>query len=425
VKRILSAYYPALTHPVLRRVLPGVALSALGDGMSAVAIAWLALRLSHSAVVVGAAIAAYSLPGALGAALLGRWMRRRGGAPLAFANAIVRAAALGLAAALALGGLLDPFWYVCLLGVSSLLSAWGMAGRYTLIADLLPPAERVTGNTVFGALDQVSLMIGPALAGVLSALAGPAVAIAADAATWVALALSYAGVMSLVAPPAPSSTPAPPSPATPTPSRAWSVIRADRTLVGLIALSFAFYLLYGPVEVALPVHVAADLHGSAALLGTFWAVFGVGAVVGELSAPFVRRRWSMWPTMTAIVFGWGVALVPLGLPTPLWLALASFCAGAVIWGPWTSLSMAVFQDASPPSALAALLAARGSLLIIASPLGTALGGPLVAALGARGTLLASALMSVALAAAAAAALFLGRSRNPSTQRWYSHDPAAT
>ena len=60
-------------------------------------------------------------------------------------------------------------------------------------------------------------------------------------------------------------------------------------------------------------------------------------------------------------------------------ALAAFCAGALIWGPWTSLSMAVFQDASPPSALAPLLAARGSLLIIAAPLGTALGGPLVAA----------------------------------------------
>jgi hypothetical protein len=37
-----------------------------------------------------------------------------------------------------------------LLGVSSLLSAWGVAGKYTLIADLLPPGERVAGNTVLG-----------------------------------------------------------------------------------------------------------------------------------------------------------------------------------------------------------------------------------------------------------------------------------
>ena len=43
-----------------------------------------------------------------------------------------------------------------------------------------------------------------------------------------------------------------------------------------------------------------------------------------------------------------------------------------------------------------VIAARSSLLILAAPLGTALGGPLVAALGARGTLLASALATIAL-----------------------------
>jgi len=63
------------------------------------------------------------------------------------------------------------------------------------------------------------------------------------------------------------------------------MIRSSPVLPGLLALSFVFYLLHGPVEVALPVHVATDLHGSAALLGTFWAVFGVGAVTGELAAP--------------------------------------------------------------------------------------------------------------------------------------------
>jgi hypothetical protein len=384
--------------------------------MSAVAIAWLALRLSHSALLVGAAVAAYSLPGALGAAVLGRWMRGRGGARLAYANAVVRAAALGLAAALALAGLLDPFWYVCLLGVSSLLSAWGMAGRYTLIAETLPPADRVAGNTVFGVLDQVSLMIGPALAGVLTAVTGPAVVIAADAGSWAVLAVSYARVVPLLASSA-ASTPSVPS--APHPG-AWSVIRADRTLLGLILLSFVFYLLYGPVEVALPVHVGIDLHGSALLLGTFWAVFGVGAVAGELAAPLLRRRWPVWRTMTGIVLGWGLALIPLGLPAPLWVALAAFCAGAVIWGPWTSLSMAVFQDASPPSSLAALLAARGSLLIIAAPLGTALGGPLVAGLGARGTLLASAAVTIALGGAAAvlgaSQAVARRPRSASTER---------
>jgi len=41
-----SPYYPAISHPVLRRILPATAASALGDGMSVAAIAWLALRLA-------------------------------------------------------------------------------------------------------------------------------------------------------------------------------------------------------------------------------------------------------------------------------------------------------------------------------------------------------------------------------------------
>jgi Major Facilitator Superfamily len=404
-----SPYWPAVSHPVLRRLLPGLTLSALGDGMSAVAIAWLALRLaapSGRGLWVGAAVAAYSLPGAVGAVALRRWMRGRGGARLAGVNAIFRSSALGAIGCLALAHVLDPVGYVCLLGVSSLLSAWGLAGRYTLIADALPEEHRVAGNTVFGVADQLSYMIGPALAGVLTAAAGPAVVIALDAASWAVLAVSYARAGPLVMAGRPSAER---TGAGGTGLSGWAVISANQALLGLLALSFAFYFLYGPVEVALPLHVAIDLHGSAPLLGTFWAVFGAGALVGELSAPFLRR-FPVWPTMTGIVFGWGMAIVPLGLDTPLWVALTSFCAGALIWGPWMSLSMAVFQDAIPPTALSQVLAVRGALMTLASPVGTALGGPLVAALGARGTLLASGLTTVALAVMTTVALVWRRRR---------------
>jgi MFS family permease len=399
-----SPYYPALTHPVIRKVLPGASLSALGDGMSAVAIAWLALRLAPPAsrgLWVGAAVAAYSLPGAAGAVVLRRWLHGRGGARLVYVNAALRAISLGLAGCLALAHVLNPVGFVVLLGASSVVSAWGVAGKYTLIADLLPAEQRVAGNTVFGLTDQVSLMAGPALAGVLAAAAGPALVITLDAASWAVLAVSYARIAPLVSRAASKTT------ELAAPRGAWALIRSTPVLPGLLALSFCFYLLYGPVEVALPVHVALDLHGSAALLGTFWAVFGVGAIAGELAAPFLRRL-PVWPTMTAIVLGWGLALLPLGFSTPLWLALAAFFTGAVIWGPWMSLSMAVFQDATPPDALAGVLAARGSLLILASPLGTALGGPLVAGLGARGTLLLSALGTVLLGIVTAAILAAAR-----------------
>src|SRR5258706_9988965 len=92
-----SPYWPVVTHPLLRRVLPGLVVSALGDGMSIVAVSWLALQVAPAAqrgIWVAVAVAAYSLPGAAGGALLGRFMRGRSGAQLAGWNATLRAVSL-------------------------------------------------------------------------------------------------------------------------------------------------------------------------------------------------------------------------------------------------------------------------------------------------------------------------------------------
>jgi hypothetical protein len=43
-----------------------------------------------------------------------------------------------------------------------------------------------------------------------------------------------------------------------------------------------FFFLYGPVEDALPVYVATDLHARAPLLGAYWTAFGMGALVASL-----------------------------------------------------------------------------------------------------------------------------------------------
>jgi len=95
----------------------------------------------HGAALTGPGAATAALPGAAGAVVLRRWLHGRGGARLTFINAVLRACALGLIGCLALAGQLGPAGYVALLGVSSLLSAWGVAGKYTLVADLLPPEQ--------------------------------------------------------------------------------------------------------------------------------------------------------------------------------------------------------------------------------------------------------------------------------------------
>jgi hypothetical protein len=56
----------ALRSPSFATLLAGYACSAIGDGMAAVAISWLAIELSRgrdTGLLVGAAIAAYTVPG--------------------------------------------------------------------------------------------------------------------------------------------------------------------------------------------------------------------------------------------------------------------------------------------------------------------------------------------------------------------------
>src|SRR4029453_13986849 len=74
--------------------------------------------------------------------------------------------------------------------------------------------------------------------------------------------------------------------------------------------------------------------------------------------------------------------------------------GGVIYGPFVALSVTLMQAKSPPQHLAAMLAARSAVLLTASPLGTAVGGPLTTALGPRATLGGSGLATVGRGAVA-------------------------
>jgi MFS family permease len=171
-----------------------------------------------------------------------------------------------------------------------------------------------------------------------------------------------------------------------------------RDLLSLTAVTWVFFFLYGPVEVALPVYVAHDQAGPAWLLGAYWTSFGVGALVASLITGALRAR-NMRRTTLLIVVGWGACLVPFGF-APVPVTVAAFALGGLIYGPFVPLTYALFQNATPAASLPEVLAARSAVVMISSPLGTAVGGPLVAGFGASGTLAASGIATIALAAAA-------------------------
>jgi hypothetical protein len=106
--------------------------------------------------------------------------------------------------------------------------------------------------------------------------------------------------------------------------------------------------------------------------------------------------------VTAITVGWGAALLPLGLTDAVLPGMVGFAAGGLIYGPFTAICTALFQGTSQPHLLSRVLATRTALTTPSTALGTLLGGPIVAAIGGRHTLLTSAILTIGLGVAVAA-----------------------
>jgi MFS family permease len=301
-------------------------------------------------------------------------------------------------------GVLTPPLYVVLLAVSSLLHAWGSAGMYTLMAELLPEEQRLAANTLVSSLNFAATIAGPAIAGVLVTYVSSALVIGLDSLTYVFLAVIVVSTR------LPDSRPVAVEDE-PAARGGFAFLRSHPELLGSLALTWFFNFLYGPVEVALPLHVTKDLNAPGMLLGLYWMLFGIGAVLGGLTIGALRQL-PLWPVTVAIVVLWGVLLLPFGFDVPIAVTVVCFMLGGAIYGPFVPLSVTLVQAKSPPQHLAAVLAARSSVLLTASPLGTALGGPLTTALGPRGTLGASGLATVALGIIACALLLGREARSP-------------
>jgi predicted MFS family arabinose efflux permease len=321
---------------------------------------------------------------------------------LLLADNVVRGVFIGAIPLAWLAGLLSLPLYVVLLAVSSLLHAWGTAGKYTVLAELVPDEQRLAANTLVSSLLFAGTIAGPAIAGVLVTHVSSALVLGLDALTYVFLAVIVARMR------LPESEPV--SIVDQTAARGGlALLRSHPDLLGLLTLTWFFNLLYGPVEVALPLHVTSDLHAPGTLLGLYWTLFGIGAVLGGLAVGTLRQL-PLWPVTVGIVVAWGLALLPFGSDVPTPVTVACFTLGGAIYGPFVALSVTLMQAKSPPQHLAAMLAARSAALLTASPLGTALGGPLTTALGPRATLGGSGLVTVALGAVACV-LLLARRRN--------------
>ena len=372
-----------------RRFYTGFVTSLLGSSMSTVAIAWAVLDSRVSATGLGVVFTATVVPQVLllplAGAIADRLGRRR---VMIAADALRCAAQTALAVALAIER--PPLWvFVLLAWLGGIGTAFFTPALSALTVEIAPADQLANANSLYGLAGSATRIAGPALGGVLVALAGPAVVVAADAATY---AVSVLALSLLRLPAAKPTKPAKPAtsarPGTPQASgtlradlaEGWADFRTRTWLwAGTVQFAFVNLLTWAPWMLLGPVEGHAYL-GGAAVWGAIMAVQGAGAIVAGLACLGRRPR---RPLVIAAIATFGYALpdIPMALHAAApWVALGAFACGV---GSATSnaFTSTVMQQQIPPGRLARV----SSLTLFPSygigVVGYAIDGPLAAAIG--------------------------------------------
>ncbi|HEX8001407.1 MAG TPA: MFS transporter [Mycobacteriales bacterium] len=376
----------------------GQAVSLTGNGVFTVALSWQALLLGGPrglSLVLLATFVPSTLLLLLGGVASDRLSRR---AVLVGCD-LAQAAAVGLVAVLAAGGALR-LWHLVACGVvAGAAAGFFLPASTALVPDLLPRELLVPANSL-STLTRLTCarLAGPALGGVLVSSFAPAVAFAADAASFL---VSAAAVAALRVTPRPLTSR----------GSAFEGLRegvayclSRRWLAGSFA-AFAVLNLgaSAPLGVLVPEYVRGHLGLDARALGVLLACEGLGGGVAAVLA--ARRPPRRLVVATHVTFGGAGAFVALlgVVPSLVLAAVTLSCAGALLeLGNvyWTS----ALQDRVPSDLLGRVSSVdwlvSGSLL----PVGFAAVGAVSAATGAPAVFVAGGLAAAAASATAATAL---------------------
>ena len=368
----------------------GMTVSLVGDGVLLIALAWQVYELSNtpaSMAVVGVAMTvphiAFLL---LGGVASDRFDRRR----VMIASDAVRGAAVGALGLLAVTGHLRLWQVFPLVALYGAATAFFGPAFEALVPDVVSPDQLPQANAVEHFVRPAAHgLAGPAIGGLLIALAGSGVAFLVDAATF---AVSMACLLRVR--PRAHAAPSAEAGAGVLDNALADVREGFRFVRGnawlwatLLAATFAYLLFTGPVDVLLPYLVKNELGAGPGTLGLVLAVGGLGAIGAALAV-----GWMGTPqrSMTFVYLAWTastLALVGYGLARAAWQAMvvslvfnALETAGTVVW-------LTTKQRLVPRALLGRVSSFDWFISTGLVPLSFAVVAPVTAAIGARNTFL--------------------------------------
>ncbi|GGX88614.1 MFS transporter [Streptomyces hiroshimensis] len=362
-----------------RLFFTGYATSLLGSSMASIALSFAVLQSGGGGTELGLVLSARILPLVLVLLAGGVVTDRLGSRRVMLAADVLRCLTqAGLALAL-LGGMPD-------LGtLLTLVALWGAAeALFTPALEAYVPRmardeSLPDANALLGMARSATSVAGPALAGVLTAAAGPSCVLALDAA-------SYAvSVVVLLLLPRPEGKAAARASFLAELREGWTEFRSRTWLWVTTAHVCLFNLfVWGPLLVLGPV-VAERRLGGASSWGLVMALYGAGAVAGGVAVLGRRPRRPLL-VATAATVGWALPSAALATGQPLpWI-----CAGALVAGVGSAVCGTLYATATQrqvPSGTLARVSAYGAFGAFAlGPVGLAAAGPLSVLVGASGVL---------------------------------------
>jgi MFS family permease len=309
---------PATAHPLRNRSFVvwwiGATTSLLGDQFYIVALPWVVLQLTGSAVAMGTVAMCAGIPRAalmlMGGAITDRVSPRKVLLATASARALL-VAAIGVL----LGLHALHLWQIYVLA-----SAFGVADAFALpsagplLRSLVPPEQLPPAISIWQSSALLAGIVGPAPAGVITKALGAAWAFLLDAVSFLFVIVALWFV---------PDPPRPPVAAQGRPS-VWSSIREgiayvmkDIPLRSLMLLAAALnFCLSGPLTVGLA-YIAKNRFSSPTAFGGWIACVAAGTLIGMLLAgTFKSKRRGVLLVSTGAILG--LAMACMGFLTGFW-----------------------------------------------------------------------------------------------------------
>ncbi len=314
-RTLLVDVRPLVESPTFRAWWLGSALSVVGSQFTSYALLFYVWSTTHRAVLVGGVAVAQLVPTVL-AALVGGALADRGDRRTLVLRTrlgqLVSATLLAVVVATGRGSVVVLYLLVAVLAGCG---AAGAPANRSFTARLLPASRLGAGLALTRLTDQLSLLVGPMVAGLVTALWGVSICFVVDAATFLAAIVGVARLPVL----RPLGQVGAPD------------LRGLRGALRLVAttpvLLTAFLTDLAATTLAMPVALFPVVNdqvygGSAVTLGLFAPAIGLGGILAGALSGRATASPSQVRLMLVSASVWAAALLGFGLTRTLWTALA-------------------------------------------------------------------------------------------------------